>query len=105
MHSRWYENNTDLNEVIIFIQSLDEDDRVVVAQHLLQILVNECEIDIDEELSKFSKNNYTYQRWYDECFDLSTAFELLKNLSKEKQEYVAGRFLTEIVMSFAKREL
>lgn len=105
MHSRWYEKNPDLNEAVVFIQSLNDEDKSVVAYHLLQILVNECDINIDEQFSKFSNNNYSYRRWYDENRELSTAFELLKDLSEEKQEYVINRFLSEIVMSFVKKEL
>lgn len=105
MKQRWYEQNPDLNEVVNFIQSLDFDDRVVVAKYLLQILISECNINIDEELSKISTHDYSYNRWYDDNFDLSTAFELLKNLSKVEQDFVVSRFLSEIVMSFVKKEL
>ncbi|MBR1943757.1 hypothetical protein IJ843_08495 [bacterium] len=102
---RWYEKNPELSELIAFVQTLDEDDRVTVAQHLLQILVNECGIDLDVEFSKISLKNYSYNRWYDEIFDLSSALELLKNLPENKQEYVIKRFLSEIIMSYAKKEL
>lgn len=105
MQKRWYEKNPDLNEVVNFIQSIDYEDRVVVAQHLLQILVNECHIDLDEELSRISKNNYSYNRWYDQNGDLSTAFELMKNLPTDLQDYVVNRFLTEIVLLFVKKEI
>lgn len=105
MKQRWYEQNPDLNEVVNFIQSLDFDDRVVVAKYLLQILISECNINIDEELSKISTHDYSYNRWYDDNFDLSTAFELLKKLSKVEQDFVVSRFLSEIVMSFVKKEL
>ena len=102
---RWYEKNPELSELINFVQTLDEDDRVTVAQHLLQILVYECGIDLDVEFSKISLKNYSYNRWYDEIFDLSSALELLKNLPENKQEYVVKRFFSEIIMSYAKKEL
>lgn len=105
MQGRWYEQSPNLNEAIDFIQSLDNDKRDFVVQHLLQILVNECNIDLDKEFSKFSGNNYSYKRWYDENFELSDALELLKNLPENKQNFVVDRFLSEVVMSFVKKEL
>ena len=104
MHSRWYEQDIELNEVVNFIQTLDEEDRFVVAHHLLQIIINECDINIDEELSKFANKDYSFKRWYDKNRDLFSAFELLKDLPKKSQVYVVKRFLTSIIMSFAKKE-
>ncbi len=102
---RWYENNNELSELLNFVESLNEDDKIVISQHLLQIVVNECNINIDNELSKFSRNDYSYQRWYDEVLDLSTSLEILKNLPDAQKDYVVKRFLSEIVMSYAKEEL
>ncbi len=102
---RWYENNNELSELLNFVESLNEDDKIVISQHLLQIIVNECNINIDKELSKFSCNEYSYQRWYDDVLDLSTSLEILKNLPDAQKDYVVKRFLSEIVMSYAKEEL
>lgn len=101
---RWYENNLNLTEILSFIENLSEDDRITVAKHLLQIVIMECNIDLDSEISKISKNDYSYNRWYDNIFDLSSAMEFMKNLPKNKQDYVAKRFVDEIYMSYLKKE-
>ena len=105
MNHRWYEEDTDLKELVSFIEALDSDNRVVVASHLLQILVNECGIDLDKEFSEISQKDYSYNRWYDDDIDLSTSLELIKSLSENKKGYVVKRFLSEIVMAYAKEEM
>ncbi len=102
---RWYEKNPELSEILNFIQTLDSEDRDVIAKHLLQIVVNECNIDLDEEISQISEKKYAYKRWYDGNMDLSTSLEFMKNLSKFQQDYVVKRFLSEIIMSYAKKEI
>ena len=105
MKKRWYEKNPDLTELINFIQSLDVEKQNIIAQHLLQILINECGIDLDKEISAISTKNYSYNRWYDKNYDISTALELLKNLSEVKQQFVVKRIVTEIIMSYTKEEI
>lgn len=102
---RWYEKNPELSELLNFVMSLNAKDKDYLSKHLLHIVINECNVNLDNEISKISNNNYSYQRWYDEVFDLSTAMEILKNLPKNKQDYVVKRFLSEIIMSYAKKEL
>ena len=84
---------------------LDDEDKDYLSKHLLHIVINECDVDLDSEISKIYNKNYSYKRWYDEVFDLSTAMEILKNLPENKQDYVVKRFLSEIIMSYAKKEL
>ena len=102
---RWYEENYDLAEVIEFIQSLSDKDKAIIGQHLIQILINEGNIDLDSEFSKTSGKNYSYSRWYDKNFDISSALELLKTLPDIKQQFIVKRIITEIIMSYAKKEL
>lgn len=102
---RWYEKNPELSELLNFLQSLDYDDRVIVTQHLLQIVIMECGINLDSEISAISEKKYSYKRWYDDNFDLSASLEFMKNLPKSKQDYVVRRFLSEIIMSYAKKEI
>ncbi len=102
---RWYEQNSELNELLNFIETIENDNKTTVAHHLLQILINECDINLDNEINKLSKNNYSYNRWYDDVADLSTSLELLKQLPSGKQEYVVKRLLSEIIMSYTKKEL
>ncbi|MBR2525037.1 hypothetical protein IKE67_01085 [bacterium] len=102
---RWYENNLELSELLSFIETLEYDDKVTVANHLLQILICECGIDLDKEISEISGKNYSYSRWYDNFADLSTSMEFLKNLPKSKQDYAVKRFMSEIIMSYLTKEL
>ncbi len=102
---RWYENNIELNELLNFIQTLDYEDRVTLAGHLLLILVNESDLDLDSEINEIANKNYSYKRWYDEIVDLSSAMEFLKKLPESKQNYVVNRFMSEIVMSYVKKEI
>lgn len=102
---RWYEQNIELSEVLNFIQSLSDDDKLTVAKYLLQIVINECNIDFDKEISKSADVDYSYNRWYDEILDLSSAMEFLKNLPKNKQDYVVNRFISDIVIAYAKKEI
>ena len=62
---RWYEDNTELTELLNFIQTLSDEDKFTVANHLLQILVNECGVDLDNEISNITGKIYSYSRWYD----------------------------------------
>lgn len=102
---RWYEKNPNLAELINFIQSLTDEEKEIVGQHLLQILINECNIDLDKEFSEISTNDYSYNRWYDKNYDISSALELLKNLPEIKQQFVVKRIITEVIMSYAKKEI
>lgn len=76
-----------------------------VANHLLQILINECGVNLDDEISQIANKPYSYTRWYDSYVDLSTSMEFLKNLPKNKQDYVVKRFMSEIFMSYLKKEI
>ena len=102
---RWYESNKNLNEIIQFIELLEENKQKIVGQHLLQILFNECNINLDEELDDIFKKKYLYNREYDKNYDISTCLEILKKLSKDKQDFVINRITTEILMSFVKEEI
>ncbi|MBR1680578.1 hypothetical protein IJ707_02175 [bacterium] len=102
---RWYEQNPELSELLNFIETLDIEDRNTVAHHLLQILISECGVNLDNEISGIADRDYSYNRWYDDIFDLSTAMEFMKQLPENKQEYALKRFLSEIVMSYVKKEI
>ena len=103
--SRWYERYPEVVELMAFIQSLEPDKQVFISQQLLQILINECNMNLDRELTRISKNNYTYERWYDKDYGLSASFELMKDLPDIKRNFVIRRLLSEIVMGFAKKEI
>lgn len=102
---RWYEDNLELTELLDFIQTLDGDDKIVLANHFLQILVNEGDVDLDKEISELSDKSYSYSRWYDNIVDLSTSMEFLKNLPKNKQDFIVKRFVSDIIMSYLKEEI
>lgn len=103
--TRWYEKYPEIKELIAFIRTLEREQQIFITQQMLQILINECDMDLDSELTRISKNNYTYKRWYDEDYGLSSAFELLKDLPDIKRNFVIRRILSEIVMGFAKKEI
>lgn len=103
--SRWYEHYPEVVELMAFIQSLEPEKQVFISQQLLQILINECGLNLDKELTRISKNDYTYERWYDQDYGLSASFELMKKLPEAKRNFVVRRLLSEIVMGFAKKEI
>lgn len=102
---RWYEENSKLTELLNFVKTLDKEDCETVANHLLQILITECNVNLDKELSNAFNSEHPYKRWYDRNLDLSASMEILKNIPKEEQDYVVERFLSEIILSYAKKEL
>ena len=102
---RWYEQNPELSEILNFVESLNEAERNSVSQSLLHILITECSINLDSEISDIADKKYSYNRWYDDIYDLSSAMEFLKGLPQNKQQYVVKRFLSEVLMSYVKKEL
>ena len=102
---RWYESHPEILELMAFIRTLEREKQVFISQQLSQILINECEMNLDHELTRISKNKYTYRRWYDKDYGLSASFELLKDLPDIKRNFVIRRLLSEIVMGFAKKEI
>lgn len=102
---RWYEQNHELSEMLNFVESLNDEEKSVAAKSLLNILITECGINLDLEISDIASKNYSYKRWYDDIYDLSSAMEFLKSLPEHKQQYVIKRLLSEVVMSYVKKEL
>lgn len=102
---RWYEGHPEVTELMAFIQTLEREKQVFISQQLLQILINECGMNLDHELTRISQNKYTYKRWYDKDYGLSASFELMKDLPDIKRNFVIRRLLSEIVMGFAKKEI
>ena len=102
---RWYEKHPEIKELMAFIRTLEREQQIFITQQMLQILINECDMDLDSELTRISRNNYTYKRWYDADYGLSASFELLKDLPDIKRNFVVRRVLAEIVMGFAKKEI
>lgn len=103
--SRWYEAHPEIKELMAFIRTLEREKQIFITQQMIQILINECEIDLDSELTRISRNTYTYKRWYDKDYGLSASFELLKDLPDVKRNFVVRRLLSEIIMGFAKKEI
>ncbi|MGN1124673.1 MAG: hypothetical protein ACI4SM_00665 [Candidatus Gastranaerophilaceae bacterium] len=101
---RWYEKISDINDLVLFVEKLSPENQDEVAQHFFQILIYECGIDLDKEFSKFSENDYSYKRWYDNNYQISSALELLKHLPEDVQNFVVNRVLTDVVISFSKKD-
>ena len=92
---RWYENHPEIKELMSFIRTLEREKQIFITQQMLQILINECDMDLDSELTRISKNNYTYKRWYDKDPILKEALELLR-LSPDETKSEAAEFMLQL---------
>ena len=98
-HFRWYDNS-DLSDVFKFMETLDDNRRDELAHNMLQVVVNECNLDLDSEINKIYANfNYDYKRWYDTKVEIFNSVEIIKNLSKDQQNMVADKIITSILFS------
>lgn len=104
-YSRWYDKNPDLKEVFEFIENLDEESKISIAQEILQILVSDFGLDMDSKINKISAEyNYDCNRWYDYNIDLFTSFELIKDFGDVQQQEAINKIITTILFMYLERE-
>jgi len=86
---RWYDKSKEFSGFMDLMQSLPEDYYAMIAQDMLQILFNEGVIDVNTSMDVLNtKNNYSYNRWYDSNYELSNALEVIKTLNNSQRERV-----------------
>ena len=93
---RWYENHPEIKELMSFIRTLEREKQIFITQQMLQILINECDMDLDSELTRISNINYTYKRWYDKDRELADAFQYLKIMPFELQKEVSLEIIEKL---------
>lgn len=98
---RWYDKNPDLKQIFEVIQNMDESCQRMIAQDIIQILMNVLRLDLDEEINKISSNyNYKCKRWYDDDINLFTSFEIIKNLPDDLQHEVAKKIVETVLLVY-----
>ncbi len=102
---RWYDKNPDLAQVFAFIEKLSEDNKKVIAQNILQLLIEDFNLDTDKVLNEITKSyNYDCKRWYDNNIDLFTSFEIIKMFPKVIQQKIVMKIVQEILNSYIERK-
>lgn len=104
-HVRWYDKNPDLKEVFEFIESLDDNHQKIIAQDIIQILMNDFNLNMDKKINSIAQNyNYNCKRWYDKDINLFSSFEIIKTLSTEIQQKVIKKIITTVLFIYFEEE-
>lgn len=100
---RWYDKNPNLKDVFEFLEGLDKKRQKIIAQDIIQILMNDFGLNLDSEINKISENyNYDCKRWYDKDIDLFSSFEIIKSFPQNKQDEIAKKIIETIVFIYLK---
>lgn len=100
-NTRWYDKNPDLKEVFEFIEGLDVSIQKIIAQDILQILMNDFGLNLDEQINSICKNyNFKCSRWYDNDINLFTSFEIIKGFSLELQQKFIEKVIATILFIY-----
>lgn len=96
---RWYDKNSQLNELVSYLEEQEKEVQDVFSQHLLQILIYEFNFNLDFEISKMSEPcDYGYNRWYDDNVELFTIFEFIKKLTSDEQSYLVDSVISHVLI-------
>lgn len=100
-HIRWYDKTPELSDVFEFIQQLSPDVQNKIAQDVLQVLIKDFNLNLDEEITKISKDyQYDCKRWYDGNIDLFSSFEIIKNLPDGLKNEIVKRMMESVLLVY-----
>ena len=86
VYVRWYDKDPELKKLVAYIETLDSENQAIIAQDLIQILMQEGIGDVARHIAYLSEERqHTYSRWYDMNLDLSSAMEIMKVLDDEQR--------------------
>ena len=98
--ARWYDKNSDLQDVVEVIRRVDRPIQNNIAQDILQILMTDFNLNLDDKINAISKNyNCKCNRWHDQNIDLFTSFEIIKGFSPELQTSLAQKVKTSMLLT------
>ncbi len=104
-HERWYDKNPKLSELIAYLEDQERDVQDIFSNHLLQILINEFNFNLDEAISKLSEPwAHPYNRWYDENIELFTIVQFIKTLSYDEQSYLVDSIVSHVLIDNLKEK-
>lgn len=100
---RWYDKNPNLKDIFEFLEGLDKKRQKIIAQDVIQILMNDFGLNLDSEINKISENYiYDCKRWYDKDIDLFSSFEIIKSFPQKKQNEIAKKIVETILFIYLK---
>jgi len=105
-YTRWYDEDKILSKLMSFLEKADDAVRAVVANDLLQIVINEVHSDaINQKIEYLKSNTYgKYTRWYDNNANLQSAIEIIRGLDTQAREDVMLRVIESMIQIFTKGE-
>lgn len=87
---RWYDVEPDVYMAISMIECSDLPKQVEYAKYILkQLKEKDSDMEYIKNTTMNNIDNRHYQRWYDKNETISSAFEYLKNASKDLQKEIA----------------
>lgn len=105
-YTRWYDEDKILSKLMAFLEKSDDDVRAIVANDLLQIVINEVHSEaINQKIEYLKANTYgRYLRWYDNNANLHSAVEIIRGLDTQSREDVILRIIESMIQIFTKGE-
>lgn len=104
-YERWYDKDQYLSPIMKILEQLPADLRAIVAQDLLQNIMNTNNATCDEKIDFLNRNiPPTYRRWYDKDTNLHSAIESLKNMPAKQKKQICEEIIDFLFQLIANRE-
>lgn len=100
MYNRWYDKYSDLKQLLLLMETVDEYHIEIIAQDFLQIILSKYKDKFDYALKQMDDNAPPrYSRWYDKNYNLHTCVEFIKTLDDNEKVELINSFIMSL-MSF-----
>ena len=97
MYTRWYDQYSDLKQLITLLEKVDEHYAEIISQDFLQIIMSKYQNHVDEVIKKVAENPPPrYNRWYDKNYDLHTCIQVIKLLNDEERAELVNELITAL---------
>ncbi len=97
-YSRWYDKYSNLKNLLILLQKVDDYNIELIAQDFLQIILSKHKDEFDKALQTMSKTPVPgYNRWYDKNYNLHTCIEFIKTIDDKDKEELINAFIMSLL--------
>ena len=101
--NRWYDKYSNLKNLLLLLQKVDDYCIELIAQDFLQIALDKHKDKFDTVLQNMSKNPLPrYNRWYDKNYNLHTCIEFIKTLEDPEKEELINAFIMSVLSFITK---
>lgn len=98
MYNRWYDKYSDLKQLLLLLENVDEYNIEIISQDFLQIIFSNYKDKFDIAIKQMSDNSPPrYNRWYDRNYNLHTCIEFIKTLDDNEKIELINSFIMSLL--------